>query len=72
MQLDMVTVQGAFLDNVGPSEALFQLSEHMQSNPLLYGRSATLPCGRQRSSTLEGCSGGSFNTPCGWTFWQGL
>jgi len=35
MQLDMVTVQGAFLDNVGASEALCQLSEHMKLNPML-------------------------------------
>jgi len=37
MQLDMVTVQGAFLDNVGGSEALLQLPEHMKLNPLLCG-----------------------------------
>ena len=37
MQLDMVTVQGAFLDNVGASEALLQLPEHMKLNPLLCG-----------------------------------
>ena len=41
MQLYMVTVQGALLDNVGPSKALLQLPEHMQLNPLLCGRSAT-------------------------------
>jgi len=33
----MVTVQGAFLDNVGASEALLQLPEHMKLNPLLCG-----------------------------------
>jgi len=37
MQLDMVAVQGAFLDNVGASEALLQLPEHMKLNPLLCG-----------------------------------
>ena len=34
----MVTVQGAFLDNVGASEALLQLPEHMKLNTLLCGR----------------------------------
>ena len=33
MQLDMLTVQGAFLDKVGASEALLQLPEHMKLNP---------------------------------------
>ena len=33
----MVTVQGVFLDNVGASEALLQLPEHMKLNPLLCG-----------------------------------
>jgi len=33
MQLDMVTVQGVFLDNVGASEALLQLPVHMKLNP---------------------------------------
>jgi len=37
MQLDMVTIQGAFLNNVGASEALLQLPEHMKLNPLLCG-----------------------------------
>jgi len=37
MQLDMVTVQGAFLDNVGASEALLQPPEHMKLNPQLCG-----------------------------------
>ena len=36
MQLDKVTVQGAFLDNVGASKALLQLPEH-KLNPLLCG-----------------------------------
>ena len=37
MQLDMMTVQGVFLDNVGACEALLQLPEHMMLNPLLCG-----------------------------------
>jgi len=37
MQLDMLTMQGAFLDNMGASEALLQLPEHMKLNPLLCG-----------------------------------
>ena len=31
-----------------------------------------LPCRKQRSSTFEGCSSGSFITSYRWTFWQGL
>ena len=50
----MVTVQGVFLDNVGASEALLQLLEHMKLNPLMlvgqpHARNqnqGTLPCGR--------------------------
>ena len=38
MQLDMMTVQGALLDNVGASEALLQLPEHIKLNTLLCGR----------------------------------
>jgi hypothetical protein len=37
MQLDVVTVQGVFLHNVGASEALCQLPEHMKLNPMLCG-----------------------------------
>jgi len=37
MQLDMLTIQGAFLDNVGATEALLQLPAHMKLNPLLCG-----------------------------------
>ena len=37
MQLDLVTVQRAFLDNVGAYEALLQLPEQMKLNPLLCG-----------------------------------
>jgi len=43
----MVTVQGVFLDNVGASEALLQLPEHMKLNPLLCGVSA--PCQKPES-----------------------
>ena len=78
--MDMVTIQGAFLDIVGASEALLQLPEHMQLNPLMlmgqpHARNqnqGTLPCGSQRSSTFEGRSSGCFITPCEWTSWQGL
>ena len=35
MQLDVVTVQRAFLDKVGAYEALFKLPEQMKLNPLL-------------------------------------
>ncbi len=79
MQLDMVTVQGVFLDNVGAYEALLHLPEQMKLNPLMWvgqplarnQNQGTLPCGRQRSSTFESCSSGSFIT-CGCTSWQGL
>ena len=37
MQLDMVTTQGMFLHNVGASEALRQLPEHMKLNSMLCG-----------------------------------
>jgi len=37
MQLDMVNIQGAFLDDVGAYEALLQLPKHMKLNPLLCG-----------------------------------
>ena len=47
MQLDMVTVQEAFLDNVGAYEALLQLPKHMKLNPLLCGGSA--PCKKPES-----------------------
>lgn len=48
----MVTVQGAFLDHVGPSNALLQLPEHMQSNPLLCGRSVTCYKPESRDTAL--------------------
>jgi hypothetical protein len=35
MQLDIVIVQGAVLDNEEASEALLQLPEHTELNPLL-------------------------------------
>jgi len=81
MQLDMMTIQGALLDNVGASEALLYLPENMKLNPLLSGWASPMletrisgPClnWKQRSSMFEGCSIGSFITPCGWTSWQGL
>ena len=80
MQLDLGTVEGVFLDNVGASEASLQLPEHMKLDPLFSGwvspmletRNRGLPHGRQRSSIFEGCSSGSFITPCGWSSWQGL
>ena len=37
MQLVLVTVQGAFLDNVEASEALLQVPDHIKLNPLLCG-----------------------------------
>ena len=54
MQLDMATVQGVFHNNVGASEALLQLPEHMKLNPLMllsqpHARNqnqGTLSCGR--------------------------
>jgi hypothetical protein len=42
MQLDMVTVQGVFLHNVGASEALRQLPEHMKLNTMLCGWASPL------------------------------
>ena len=80
MQLDLGTVEGTFLDNVGAFEALLQLPEHMKLKPLLCGWVSPMletrirgPClVGDRSSTFEGWSSGSFITPCGWTSWQGL
>jgi hypothetical protein len=69
MQLDMVTIQGAFLDNVGASEALLQLPATHEVEPSVtwigqpHARNqnqGTVPHGRQRSSTFEVCSNGSF------------
>ena len=78
MQLDMVTVQGAFLDNVGASEALTLAARthEVECTVMWMGQpharnqnQGTLPRGRQGSSMFEGCSGGSLVTPCGWTSW---
>jgi len=57
MQLDMVTVQGAFLDNVGASEALLQLPEHMKLNPLLCGWVSPMLETRIRGPCLMGDRG---------------
>ncbi len=54
MQLDMVTIQGAFLDNVGASEALLQLPEHMKLNPLLSGWVSSMLETRIRGPCLVG------------------
>jgi len=54
MQLDMVTVQGAFLDNVVASEALLQLPEHMKFNPLLCGWVSPMLVTRIRGPCLMG------------------
>jgi len=57
MQLDMMTVQGPLLGNVGASEALLQLPENMKLNPLLCGWVSpmleTLPRGRQSIAMFE-------------------
>jgi len=57
MQLHMVTIQGAFLDNVGPSEALLQLPEHMKLNPLLCGWVSPMLETRIRGPCLMGDGG---------------
>ena len=57
----MVTIQGVFLDNVGASEALLQLPEHMKLNPLmLMGQphagnknQGNLPHGRRGAQCLK-------------------
>ena len=54
MHLDMVTVQGAFHDNVGASEALLQLPEHMKLNPLLCGRVSPMLEARIKGPCLVG------------------
>ena len=77
----MVTIQGAFLDNVGASEVLLQLPEHMKLNPLLCGWVSPMVetrirephlMGDRGAQRLKAASSGSFITPYGWTFWQGL
>ena len=57
MQLDMVTVQRAFLDNVGASEALLQLPEHMKLNTLLCGRVSPMPETKIRGPNIVGDRG---------------
>ena len=57
MQLDMVTLQGAFLDNVGASEALLQLPKHMKLNPLLCGWVSPMLETRIRGACLVGDRG---------------
>ena len=62
------TAERVFLDNVGASETLPQLPEHMKLNPLLCGWVSPMletrirgPClVGDRSSTFEGCFSGSF------------
>jgi len=77
MQLDMVTVQGALLVNVGAYEALLKLPEHTKLNPLLCGWVSPMLESRIRGPCLVGDRGaqrlkaaaveGSFVTPYGWT-----
>jgi len=57
MQLDMVTVQEAFLDNVGAYEALLQLPKHMKLNPLLRGWVSPMLETRIRGPCLVGDRG---------------
>ena len=57
MQLDMVTTQGAFLYNVGASEALLQLPEHVKLNPLLCGWASPMLETRIRGDCLVGDRG---------------
>jgi len=77
----MVTVHGVFLDNVGASEALLQLPEHMKLNPLLCGWVSPMletiirgPClmGDRGAQCLKAAPVEVFITSCGWTSWQGL
>jgi len=53
----MVTIQGVFLDNVGASEALLQLPEHMKLNPLLCGWVSCMLKTRIRGACLVGDRG---------------
>jgi hypothetical protein len=57
MQLDMVTIQGVFLDNVGASEALLQLPERMKLNPLLCGWASPMLETRIRGDCFIGDGG---------------
>ena len=53
----MATIQGAFLDDVGASEALLQLPEHMNLNPLLCGWVSPMLETRIRGPCLMGDRG---------------
>ena len=53
----MVTIHGAFFDNVGASEALLQLPEHMKLNPLLCGWVGPMLETRIRGDCLAGDRG---------------
>jgi len=57
MQLDMVTIQGVFLHNVGASEALRQLLEHVKLNPVLCGWVSPMLETRIREPCLVGDRG---------------
>ena len=57
MQLDLGTVEGVFLDNVGASEALLQLPEHMKLNALLSGWVSPMLETRIRGPCLMGDRG---------------
>jgi hypothetical protein len=52
-----VSIQGAFLGNVGASEALLQLPVHMKLNPLLCGWVSPMPETRIRGPCLMGGRG---------------
>ncbi len=54
MQLDKVTVQRVFLDNVREYEALLQLPEQMKFNPLLCGLVSPMLETRIRGSCFMG------------------
>jgi len=53
----MMTIQGVFLDNVGVSEALLQVPEHMKLNPLLCGWVSPMLETRIRGPCLVGDGG---------------
>jgi len=57
MQLDMVTIQGAFFDSMGASEALLLLPEHMKLNALLCGWVSPMLKTRIRGACLVGDRG---------------
>jgi len=64
MQLDVTTVHGPFLDNVGAPEGLLQLPENMKLNPLLCGWVSpmleTRIRGDKSTEMFEVCFSGSF------------